>query len=39
MDIVRPSYAPRVLDVAVQISSVIAGAFKQLFYKNWSFIR
>jgi beta-hydroxylase len=39
MDIVRPSYAPRALDVAVQISSVIAGAFKQLFYKNWSFIR
>lgn len=39
MDIMRPSYAPRVLDVAVRISSVIAGAFKQMFYRNWSFIR
>ena len=39
MDIVRPNYMPRVFDLAVQISSFIAIAFKQMFYRNWSFIR
>ena len=39
MDIVRPNYVPRVFDVAVQIASFISGAFKQMFYRNWSFVR
>jgi aspartyl/asparaginyl beta-hydroxylase (cupin superfamily) len=39
MDIVRPTYVPRLLDIAVHISSAISGSFKRMFYKNWSFIR
>jgi aspartyl/asparaginyl beta-hydroxylase (cupin superfamily) len=39
MDIVRPNHAQRVFDVAVQAASVIAGMFKRIFYKNWSFVR
>lgn len=38
MDIVRPNYVPRVFDVAVRIASFTSGAFKQMFYRNWSFI-
>jgi beta-hydroxylase len=39
MDIVRPNYAERLFNVAVQVSSAISGSFKRMFYKNWSFIR
>jgi aspartyl/asparaginyl beta-hydroxylase (cupin superfamily) len=39
MDIVRPNYAPAAFDVAVRVVSAVAGWFKWVFYKNWSFIR
>lgn len=39
MDIVRPSRAPAVFDLAVRATGRIAGAFKRVFYRNWSFIR
>jgi aspartyl/asparaginyl beta-hydroxylase (cupin superfamily) len=39
MDIVRPNHAQSVFDIAVQAASVIAGMFKRIFYKNWSFVR
>jgi beta-hydroxylase len=39
MDIVRPTYAPRLVNFAVHVSSVISGSFKRMFYKNWAFIR
>jgi aspartyl/asparaginyl beta-hydroxylase (cupin superfamily) len=39
MDIVRPNYVHRPFDVAVQVASAVSGAFKRVFYKNWSFVR
>ena len=39
MDIIRPNYAQAVFNVAVHVTSIIAGSFKRMFYKNWSFIR
>lgn len=39
VDIARPTYFPRLLNVAVHVSSSISGSFKRMFYKNWSFIR
>lgn len=39
MDIVRPNYTHRTFDVAVQVASAVSGAFKRVFYKNWSFVR
>jgi beta-hydroxylase len=39
MDIVRPNHAEGVFAVAVRGASVIAGSFKRLFYRTWSFVR
>jgi aspartyl/asparaginyl beta-hydroxylase (cupin superfamily) len=39
MDIVRPNYAQSAFEVAVQAASIIAGSFKRLFYRHWSFVR
>jgi aspartyl/asparaginyl beta-hydroxylase (cupin superfamily) len=39
MDIVRPNYFRAGFEFAVFIASMIAGSFKRVFYKNWSFIR
>jgi aspartyl/asparaginyl beta-hydroxylase (cupin superfamily) len=39
MDIVRPNYAERAFEVAVRAASAIAGSFKRLFYRHWSFVR
>lgn len=39
MDMVRPNYAQGAFEVAVDATSAIAGSFKRIFYKNWSFIR
>jgi aspartyl/asparaginyl beta-hydroxylase (cupin superfamily) len=39
MDIVRPNYVPRLFEIAVRGASIVAGSFKRLFYKNWSFVR
>ena len=32
-------YLHRAFDVAVQVASAVSGAFKRVFYKNWSFVR
>ena len=39
MDMVRPNHAEGVFAVAVQGASIVAGSFKRMFYKNWSFVR
>ena len=39
MDIVRPNRFPAAFDAAVVLMSLIAGIFKTIFYKNWSFMR
>jgi len=39
MDIVRPNHAQNAFEIAVQGASVVAGSFKRLFYRNWSFVR
>lgn len=39
MDIVRPNHAESLFEIAVRGTSVVAGSFKRLFYKNWSFVR
>jgi aspartyl/asparaginyl beta-hydroxylase (cupin superfamily) len=39
MDIVRPNRAQGAFDVAVQVASAVAGSFKRIFYRNWSFVR
>lgn len=39
MDIVRPNYAQSLFEIAVSGTSVVAGSFKRLFYKNWVFVR
>ncbi len=39
MDMVRPNRAPRVFEIAVYAASIVAGSFKRVFYKNWSFVR
>lgn len=38
MDMLRPTYAPRLLNAAVLMSSRIE-SFKTVFYRHWSFIR
>lgn len=39
MDIVRPNHAENLFRLAVQATSIAAGSFKRVFYKNWSFVR
>jgi aspartyl/asparaginyl beta-hydroxylase (cupin superfamily) len=39
MDITRPNHVEALFDIAVRGTSVIAGSFKRVFYKNWSFVR
>jgi len=39
MDFVRPNHAERAFDLAVHATSIIAGSFKRVFYRNWSFVR
>lgn len=39
MDIVRPNHLPQAFDVAVRVTSALAGSFNRMFYKNWSFVR
>lgn len=39
MDIVRPNHAERLFNMAVEAASAVAGTFKRIFYKNWSFVR
>jgi len=37
MDIVRPSHFQAAFDAAITGMSLLAGSFRSLFYKNWSF--
>ena len=39
MDVIRPNYAQKAFQLAVQVTSVVANSFKRVFYKNWSFVR
>jgi aspartyl/asparaginyl beta-hydroxylase (cupin superfamily) len=39
MDIVRPNHAQRAFSTAVHAASAIAGTFKRIFYRTWSFVR
>ncbi len=39
MDIVRPNHAERAFELAVHAASAIAGSFKRVFYRTWSFVR
>ena len=39
MDIVRPNHFQTFFDFAVRVTGGIAGLFKQIFYKHWSFTR
>jgi len=39
MDIIRPNYAQNIFQIAVTATSIAAGSFKRIFYKNWSFVR
>ena len=39
MDITRPSPLQPVFDAGVRATGAIAGSFKRLFYRHWSFVR
>jgi beta-hydroxylase len=39
MDIVRPNHAQNAFEIAVRVASGVAGSFKRVFYKKWSFVR
>jgi beta-hydroxylase len=39
MDIIRPNHFQTAFTLAVVVASFVAGSFKQLFYRNWSFVR
>lgn len=39
MDIIRPNHAQSLFEIAVRGTGIIAGSFKRIFYKNWSFVR
>lgn len=39
MDMVRPNYFERLFEIAVVAANGVAGSFKRIFYKNWSFVR
>ena len=39
MDIVRPNHFQTGFEAAIKAMSLLAGSFRSLFYKNWSFVR
>jgi aspartyl/asparaginyl beta-hydroxylase (cupin superfamily) len=39
MDIVRPNHFQTGFETAIKAMSLLAGSFRSLFYKNWSFVR
>jgi beta-hydroxylase len=39
MDIIRPNYFAAAFDAGLKLVQIIAGAFKRMFYLNWSFVR
>jgi aspartyl/asparaginyl beta-hydroxylase (cupin superfamily) len=39
MDVVRPNHFQAGFDAAIKAMSLLAGSFRALFYRNWSFLR
>ena len=39
MDIVRPNYSQTIFDRALDVTALVSGSLKKMFYKNWRFIR